>query len=125
VRATVHGEAAWTQERFAAQAAEKLLLSHFLLGPLFFVVYKPNEHINGQLKCLRLTFSNTLGRVICGSNPYVFRRNQAFDHSNESYRAVIPCGTVYCAAKVVLTFKSMEKPKYVTIQMKALHSPFM
>ena len=28
------------------------------------------------------------------------------DHSNESYRAVLSCGTVY---KVVLTFKSVDK----------------
>jgi len=41
VRATVHGEAAWTQESFAAQAAEKFLLSHSLLGALLFVVDKP------------------------------------------------------------------------------------
>ena len=27
------------------------------------------------------------------------------DHSNESYRAVLSCGTVYCAVQVVLTFK--------------------
>jgi len=56
VRATVHGEAAWTQESFAAQAAEKFLLSHSLLGALLFVVDKPNEHINKQLSSYLLNF---------------------------------------------------------------------
>jgi len=37
----MHGEAAGTKESLAAQAAEKFLLSHSLLGTLFFVVNKP------------------------------------------------------------------------------------
>lgn len=43
VSAAVHGETAWTQESFATQATEKLLLAHSLLGTLFFVVDKPNK----------------------------------------------------------------------------------
>ena len=31
------------------------------------------------------------------------------DHSNESYWAVLSCGTVYYAVQVVLTFKSMDE----------------
>ena len=30
------------------------------------------------------------------------------DHSNESYRAVLSCGTVFILYKVVLTFKSVH-----------------
>lgn len=44
----MHGEAAGTKESLAAQAAEKFLLSHSLLGTLFFVVNKPIVHINRQ-----------------------------------------------------------------------------
>lgn len=43
---TVHSQAARTQEGFPAQAAEKLLLTHFLFGTLFFVVDKSNNHNN-------------------------------------------------------------------------------
>ena len=48
VRAAVHGEATRTQERFTAQAAEKLLLADFLLWTLFFVVDKPDKYNNRQ-----------------------------------------------------------------------------
>ena len=43
VGSAVHGQAAGTQERFAAQTAEKLLLAKFLFGPLLFIVDKPDN----------------------------------------------------------------------------------
>ena len=47
------------------------------------------------------------------------------DHSNERYRAVLSCGTVYYAVQVGSSFLSLwMKPKCVTIQMKAIEQYF-
>ena len=46
------------------------------------------------------------------------------DHSNESYWAVLSCGTVYMLYKVVLTFKSVDKTLACDHSNKAIEQYF-
>ena len=49
----------------------------------------------------------------------ISQKTLVFDHSSESYRAVLSCGTVYYSVQVVLTFKSVDETLLCYLSMLA------